>query len=103
MGAGDGATTPGRKANRRAARVGGGGTVALDLALRRWHEETVYSALGLAELWLVDTAADQVLVYRRSGPKAGDFDVELEFSAGETLTTPLIPGFALDLAALFDR
>jgi Uma2 family endonuclease len=66
-------------------------------------KKRVYAALGLAELWLVDTAADEVLVYRRSGPKAADFDVELEFSGGESLTTPLIPGFALDVAAVFNR
>lgn len=66
-------------------------------------KKRVYSELGLAELWLVDTAADVILVYRRSSPKATDFDVELEFGAGESLTTPLIPGFALDVAALFDR
>jgi Uma2 family endonuclease len=66
-------------------------------------KKRVYAELGLAELWLVDTAADEVLVYRRSGPKSADFDVELEFGAGESLTTPLIPGFALDVAALFDR
>jgi Uma2 family endonuclease len=66
-------------------------------------EQRVYAELGLAELWLVDTAADEVLVYRRSGPEAADFDVELEFDAGESLTTPLIPGFILDVAALFDR
>jgi Uma2 family endonuclease len=66
-------------------------------------KKRVYSALGLAELWLVDTAADEVLVYRRSGPKAEDFDVEIELSAGETLTTPLIPGFSLDVGELFDR
>ena len=66
-------------------------------------KKRVYSQLGLAELWLVDTAADVVLVYRRSNPEAADFDVELEFGAGESLTTPLIPGFTLDVSALFDR
>ncbi len=62
-----------------------------------------YERLGLAELWLVDTEADSVLVYRRSSPEAAEFDVALELGAGDTLTPPLIPGFALDLAALFDR
>lgn len=66
-------------------------------------KKRVYAELGLVELWLVDTAADEVLVYRRSGPKAADFDIELEFSAGESLTTPLLPGFSLDVSELFDR
>jgi len=62
-----------------------------------------YERLGLLELWLVDTASDTVLVYRRSSAKAAHFDVELELAVGESLTTPLLPGFSLDLAALFDR
>lgn len=66
-------------------------------------KKRIYEQLGLAELWLVDIAADVVLVYRRSSREAVDFDVELELPAGEQLTTPLLPGFALDVAALFDR
>lgn len=66
-------------------------------------KKRTYERLGLAELWLVDTAADEVLVYRRSSPTAADFDVELELTAADELTTPLLPGFALDLAGLFDR
>lgn len=62
-----------------------------------------YEASGVAEVWLVDTAADVVLVYRRSTPTAAHFDVELELTATDTLTTPLIPGWAVDLAALFAR
>ena len=44
-----------------------------------------------------------MLVFRRSSPKAAEFDVELELEVGESLTSPLLPGFTLDLAALFDR
>ena len=62
-----------------------------------------YEAAGLPELWLVDTESDTVLVFRRSSPQAGSFDVALEVGAGDALTTPLISGFALDLAVLFDR
>ncbi len=66
-------------------------------------KKRTYERLGLAELWLVDIAADTVLVYRRSSPEAAEFDVVLEVEAGEPLTTPLLPGFSVDLAALFDR
>jgi Uma2 family endonuclease len=66
-------------------------------------KKRTYERLGLAELWLVDTAADTVLVYRRSSPEAAEFDVVLEVEGGESLTTPLLPGFSVDLAALFDR
>ena len=62
-----------------------------------------YERLGLTELWLGDSASDTVLVYRRSSAEADHFDVELELAVGESLTTPLLPGFSVDLAALFDR
>ena len=66
-------------------------------------KKKTYERRGLAELWLVDTESDTVLVYRRSSPEAAEFDVALEIAPGEPLITPLIPGFALDLAELFDR
>ena len=59
------------------------------------------SARGSAELWLVDTRADVVLAFRRSAPAAGTFDVALELGRGESLTSPLLPGFALALDGLF--
>ena len=60
-----------------------------------------YEQYGLPELWLVDTAADEIIVYRRSAPKAPTFDVSLEFARGDILTSPLLPDFALALDALF--
>jgi Uma2 family endonuclease len=60
-----------------------------------------YERAGLPELWLVDTAADEVLVFRRSKPDAPAFDVALELERSETLTSPLLPGFALPLATVF--
>ncbi|MDX6671108.1 MAG: hypothetical protein QOI91_1471 [Solirubrobacteraceae bacterium] len=65
-------------------------------------KKTTYERFGLPELWLVDTAAEQVLVFRRSGATATHFDVELELERGERLESPLLPGFALELDALFD-
>lgn len=59
-----------------------------------------YEAGGVAEVWLVDTAADVVLVYRRTTSEAATFDIALELSTDDTLTTPLIPGWAIDLAEL---
>jgi len=52
-------------------------------------------------LWLVDTAADEVIVFRRSQPKAPACDVSLELARGDALTSPLLPGFALALDELF--
>ena len=59
-----------------------------------------YEREGLRELWLVDTAADEVIVFRRSAP-ATEFDVSLELARGDTLTSPQLPGFALALDELF--
>ena len=62
-----------------------------------------YEHYGLAELWLVDTESETVLVYRRSSPSAPEFDVALELGAGEALTSPLLPGFTLAVEDLFAR
>ena len=60
-----------------------------------------YERYGLPELWLVDTAADVVLVFRRSEPDAPSFDVSLELTTDETLTSPLLPGFSLLVGEIF--
>ena len=62
-----------------------------------------YERAELPELWLVDTASNSILVYRRSSPAAKTFDVALEFSEGERLTSPMLPGLSVDITALFDR
>lgn len=71
-----------------------------------WHfdvgqKKRIYEAGGLPELWLVDTVAQSVLVFRRSGAGPGHFDVALELELGETLSSPQLPGFALALEVLF--
>jgi len=60
-----------------------------------------YEREGLRELWLVDTAADEVLVFRRSSPDSSRFDVSEQLGRAAALTSPLLPGFALPLARLF--
>ena len=60
-----------------------------------------YEQYGLPELWLVDTAADEILVYRRSIPKAPVFDISLQLARGDALTSPQLPGFSLPLDKLF--
>jgi Uma2 family endonuclease len=66
-------------------------------------KKRVYEAGGLPELWLVDHVSDTVLVYRRSRPESPTFDVALELGPGETLESPMLPGFALALDELFAR
>ena len=60
-----------------------------------------YERHGLPELWLVDTEARSVLVYRRERAQSATFDVSLEVGAGEQLTSPLLPGFALPVDEIF--
>ncbi|PZS09335.1 MAG: Uma2 family endonuclease [Solirubrobacterales bacterium] len=60
-----------------------------------------YEQRGLPELWVVDTKAESVLVYRRSNPHSREFDVTLQLARAETLTSALLPGFAYELEELF--
>ena len=64
-------------------------------------KKSAYERHRLPELWLVDTAADEVLIFRRSKPPAPTFDVAEELARGDTLTSPLLPGFVLALDELF--
>ena len=64
-------------------------------------KKAAYERVGLKELWLVDTAASIVLVYRRASAKSESFDVSLELAAGDSLTSPLLPAFALAIGELF--
>jgi Uma2 family endonuclease len=60
-----------------------------------------YERAGLAELWLVDTVAHAIVVYRRSSPTVPTFDVALEVEVDDALTSPQLPGFGLAVASLF--
>jgi Uma2 family endonuclease len=64
-------------------------------------KKATYERAGLPELWLLDTAADEIFVFRRSSPRAPGFDVSLELGIADALTSPLLPGFALDPRTLF--
>jgi Uma2 family endonuclease len=64
-------------------------------------KKAAYERAGLRELWLVDTAASEVLIFRRSEAGAPAFDVALELERTDTLTSPQLDGFDLLLASLF--
>jgi Uma2 family endonuclease len=64
-------------------------------------KKAAYERAGLRELWLVDTAASEVLIFRRSEPDAPAFDVALELERSDTLTSPQLGGFELPLVELF--
>lgn len=74
-------------------------TWARDLAVKL----PAYESAGVAEAWFVDADARSVLVFRRSGPTSPGFDVAIELSIDEELTSPLLPGLALRVGAIFDR
>lgn len=73
------------------------GTWMFDMGIKRRR----YEEAGVAELWLVDIPAATILVLRRTSPASAEFDIALEVPAGDTLRTPLLDGFALDVADLF--
>lgn len=62
-----------------------------------------YERRGLPELWLVDTMADAVLVFRRSRRDAPSFDVADELDRDARLESPLLPGFSLALSEVFPQ
>ena len=64
-------------------------------------KKSAYERAGLPELWLVDDVARCVLVFRRSAPSAATFDIALELSAEDELSSPQLPGFVLPLARPF--
>jgi len=60
-----------------------------------------YEQWGVRELWIVDTDVERVRVYRLEGERRFGRACELSAEHGEALTTPLLPGFSIELAELF--
>jgi Uma2 family endonuclease len=73
-------------------------------AANEWRDReaklSLYARYGVEEYWIVDWRAQSVAIYRRS--EAG-LQLAHTLGRGDTLTSPLLPGFALPLADLFDR
>jgi len=63
-----------------------------DLGVKR----ALYERTGVAEYWFVDLRDHWVLVHRRDP----GFDQPLRLGTGGTLTSPVLPGFALPVADL---
>lgn len=64
-------------------------------------KRALYERVGVREYWIVDPDNDGISVYRPEKP--GRFRVPETLSAAkaDSLVTPLLPGFALDLVKLF--
>ena len=71
------------------------GSLRLDAVRKR----ALYDQHGVIEFWLVLPDQDQVEVLRREGERFGRPQL---LERGDQLTTPLLPGFALDVAVLFE-
>jgi Uma2 family endonuclease len=70
----------------------------------RQRDETIkrrrYEQFGVSEYWIVDPEIDVIRIYRRHGEAFGR-PIELSSEAGDTLTTPLLPGLDIPLARVF--
>ncbi len=60
----------------------------------------LYERHGVLEYWIVDPELGRVRVLRREGEAFGPA-TELDVEAGQSLTSPLLPGFELALATVF--
>src|SRR5262245_5941704 len=70
----------------------------------RKRDETIkrrlYERMGVSEYWVVDPEIDAIRIYRQEHGQFGR-PIELSREAGDTLTTPLLPGLELPLARIF--
>jgi Uma2 family endonuclease len=60
----------------------------------------LYSAYGVLEYWIVDWRLETVTVYRHQD---GQLQLAASLTREDTLTSPVLPGFALPIADLFPR
>lgn len=60
----------------------------------------LYEQFGVDEYWIADPETEMVRIYRRAG-RAFDNAIELNTETGGTITSPLLPGFALDVKDVF--
>jgi Uma2 family endonuclease len=72
----------------------------------RKRDETItrrlYERAGVSDYWIVDPDLDLLRLYRRGG-SGFDRPVELSLEAGNVLTTPLLPGYEMPLAKMFQE
>jgi len=61
-----------------------------------------YELHGAGELWVLDTTTHVVIVHRRSVAGAPTYDVIAELHPEDALTSPLLPGFELRVAEIFE-
>jgi Uma2 family endonuclease len=68
----------------------------IDLVIKRKR----YDLFGVTEYWIVDGELETVTIYRR-GTMGLERVAEVGTETGGAITTPLLPGFSMDIAAVF--
>lgn len=61
----------------------------------------LFERQGVREYWMVDPDCNRVIVYRHDDDGSFPLATTLDAGHGETLTTPLLPGWGLPLDKLF--
>lgn len=61
-------------------------------------EREMYSRYGVPEYWIVDPVAETIHVLTQQGE---GLDLWQQFGGSDQLTSPMLPGLRLDLAAVF--
>ena len=81
-----------------AVEIGSKGTRKRDETIKR----RLYERFGVSEYWVIDPELDAIKVYRLVGEHY-ERTAELSLENGDVLTTPLLPGFDLPLAKIFEE
>lgn len=69
-------------------------TVALDTVKKR----ALYARVGVREMWVVDPKSRKIHIYRL---REGSLDPIWTGGEGETLTSPVLPGFCAEISGIF--
>jgi Uma2 family endonuclease len=80
------------------AEIASKGTRRRDETIKR----ALYERAGVLEYWVVDPKIEVVRVYRK-GADRFERHVELRLDAGDTVTTPVLPGLEISLDRIFQN
>lgn len=67
----------------------------------RLQKKALYAREGVREYWMIDPDANTIIVFRRTAEGGFPMVATLHAGTADTLTTPLLPGFALELSHYF--
>ena len=61
-----------------------------------------YELFGVDEYWIADPELESVKIYRRAGDRFAPAEI-ISTETGGTITTPLLPGFEMSIADVFEE